>query len=755
MASGEVEEEGAEQAMTELLLGELGSEEAARWTARLAEDPDLQLARGELGDTVGLLQQSIEQLPVQPRSAAQRAALESAIAGEAAVEPSPEQQPAPPPTVDETSPEQHDDDDGTPVPLAPLINRYPGAVWLGTGVVAAAATLVLVVMSPDGQMVTVETEEASAETVVLQRQTAASAPVPPAAPVAEAAPVIVAAPPRAAAPSPPQAPPKRAARAMARKSAHRRPSAAPLRTAPPSYNRAPSEAPAGRRQARAKARAKAKAEPFMRFDSPASPAAAATPPVQQRAASAVVAEPTPKPLHAYERAQALLPDASDAGFVNAEAQPKSTFAADTDTASYALLRQTLKNGQRPAAGGVRVEEMLNYFDYGYPQPTGKHPIAIHTEVASAPWDPSRRLLRIGIQARNERVKRGRNLVVVVDSSGSMARPQRLPLLKESLGKLVGDLGRKDRIAIVAYSDMATVVLEPTEGHRHSTIRAALNGLTAGGSTNGSDALEVAYRLAERSLIPGANNRVLLATDGAFNRGATDQRSLTSMIQRLARSGVFLSVLGFGREAAGDATLENLANRGNGTYAFIDSRHEAHRALRHEASSTLVTVAKDVKFQLAFDPAVVRSYRRVGYHNRAMANAAFADDLEDGGELGAGVDVTVFYEVVLQPSASVAKGKRARDLATVHLRYKSPSGTSGRQLEAPVVDRGGVWEEASPQFRFAAAVAEFGMILNEVSGAPLASHGRVLEMAAGAMGEDPHGYRKQFLELVRLSRGVRP
>jgi Ca-activated chloride channel family protein len=433
------------------------------------------------------------------------------------------------------------------------------------------------------------------------------------------------------------------------------------------------------------------------------------------------------------------------GFVPARSQPLSTFAIDVDAASYSNVRRFLRDGVLPPAEAVRIEELVNYFDYDYPNPTGEHPFSITTEVAAAPWNPRHRLVHVGLQGRRMSTERlpPSNLVFLVDVSGSMQEPNKLPLVKESLRMLTAQLRRQDRVSIVLYAGDAGVALPSTPGAQRGTILRAIDAMSAGGGTNGAGGILAAYETARRHYIPGGNNRVILATDGDFNVGVSSDAELVRLIEREREDGISLTVLGFGTGNYQDAKMEQLADHGNGNYAYIDDIREARKALVEEMGGTLHTLAKDVKVQVEFDAARVESYRLVGYENRALAARDFRDDRKDAGELGAGHSVTALYEVVLRRGA-----RPGGSLATVHLRYKAPDGVHSRGFAATVADRAPT--RTSDDFRFAAAVAEWGMLLRGSSHRGSASYVGVLARARSARGADLQGHRAEFVNLVEAS-----
>ena len=466
---------------------------------------------------------------------------------------------------------------------------------------------------------------------------------------------------------------------------------------------------------------------------------------------------------------------TDNPFLRASQEQLSTFSSDVDTASYANLRRFINQNQLPPAAAVRIEEMINYFSYDYAQPSGRDPIGASMEIASAPWSPTHRLVRIGIKARDIDTRRRppSNLVFLIDVSGSMQPQERLPLIKNGLKMLVGSLTENDHVSIVVYAGASGVVLPYTSGNRKDLINAALDRLEAGGSTNGGAGIQLAYQLATANFIAGGVNRVILATDGDFNVGVTNQTELTRLIQDRAKSGVFLSVLGVGTDNLKDSTMERLADTGNGNYAYLDSLNEAYKVLVQQMGGTLVTVAKDVKLQVEFNPAVVEAYRLIGYENRLLANADFNNDRKDAGDMGAGHSVTALYEIVPKggaipgpdvdplkyqtPAAAPAPAAKDRngstETLTLKIRYKDPDGTESKLLSLPLTDREATFSKASVDFRFAASVAEFGMILRDSPYRGKASVGEVLENAQASRGQDRNGYRQEFIQLVQRSRSI--
>ena len=433
-------------------------------------------------------------------------------------------------------------------------------------------------------------------------------------------------------------------------------------------------------------------------------------------------------------------------FKNSKNEPVTTFAIDVDRASYANVRRFLTAGQVPPPDAVRIEEMINYFSYRYPQPASDVPFSVTTEVAGCPWNTQSRLLRIGIQGRNlDQWKMApNNLVFLIDVSGSMSPPQRLPLLKSAFRVLVDQLRVEDRVAIVVYAGAAGLVLPSTSGADKDKILEALDHLEAGGSTAGGAGIELAYEVASEHLIREGNNRVILATDGDFNVGVSSLDELEQLIERKRKTGINLSVLGVGDDNYHDANLELLADKGNGNYSYLDTLKEAEKVFKHELTGTLVTIAKDVKVQLEFDPAYVASYRQIGYENRALKNEDFDDDTKDAGELGAGHSVTALYEIT---PVSNARGS----VATLKLRYKEPNEETSKLIAASASDDGKSAFEASPDMQFAAAVAELGMLLRNSPHKGTASYADVLSLARIAQGEDLDGLREEFVRLAESAR----
>ena len=460
------------------------------------------------------------------------------------------------------------------------------------------------------------------------------------------------------------------------------------------------------------------------------------------------------------------------GFLAVKDNPLSTFSIDVDTASYSNVRRFLTQGSLPPKDAVRVEELINYFGYDYATPTGNQPFSLNSEVNAAPWNANHRLVHIGLQGK--RIERGkmppRNLVFLVDVSGSMSSPNKLPLLKRSLKELTATLTREDRISMVVYAGSTGLVLPPTRGSERTKILEALDRLEAGGSTNGGDGILLAYQTARAAMTKRGINRVILASDGDFNIGVTNQGDLVRLIEEQRKSGVFLTVLGFGMGNYKDSTLEKLADKGNGNYAYIDTIGEARKVLVKEAGGTLVTIAKDVKIQVELNPAQVSAYRLIGYENRLLRSEDFNDDTKDAGEIGAGHSVTALYEIVpagvAAPTAEVdalkyqspgapTAASASDELLTVKVRYKAPAAEQSRLLSFSVKDGGGSLDQASDNFRFSAAVAGFGMLLRDSTHKGSASWDSVSELAKGSVGRDVHGYRREFLGLVAAAQKLSP
>jgi Ca-activated chloride channel homolog len=449
-------------------------------------------------------------------------------------------------------------------------------------------------------------------------------------------------------------------------------------------------------------------------------------------------------------------------------KPLSTFSIDVDTASYSNVRRFLHQGQLPPKDAIRIEELINYFSFDYPQPRDGTPFSVTTAVAEAPWNPRHRLALIGLQGK--RIDAGRtpprNLVFLVDVSGSMQSPNKLPLVKSSLAMLARNLTAKDRMALVVYAGSSGLVLPSTRGDDTATILEALGRLQAGGSTNGAQGLRLAYQTARDAFIPGGINRVILATDGDFNVGVTNQGDLIRLIEESRESGVMLSVLGYGMGNLKDSTMEKLADKGNGNYAYIDTLAEAQKVLVEQAGGTLVTIAKDVKLQIEFNPKHVAAYRLIGYENRVLQDQDFNDDRKDAGDLGAGHSVTALYEIVpagvkidlpgidplrYQTPPAGGSADHSDELMAVKLRYKQPDAEASELRTFTVRAR----RDMAPELGFAAAVAEFGMVLRGSAFKGAASFAQARNLATRFKGSDPHGHRAEFIRLIGLAESLSP
>jgi Ca-activated chloride channel family protein len=457
-------------------------------------------------------------------------------------------------------------------------------------------------------------------------------------------------------------------------------------------------------------------------------------------------------------------------FLEASRAPLSTFSIDVDTASYSNTRRFLNEGQLPPRDAVRIEELVNYFSYDYPQPSGDSPFSVKAEVADCPWNTQHRLVQIGLQGKKISTEDmpPANLVFLVDVSGSMDEPHKLPLVKSGLRTLAEQLSSRDRVAVVTYAGSSGIVLQSTSGDRKNEIISAVEGLESGGSTNGGSGIKLAYQVAEQNFIRGGTNRVILATDGDFNVGVTGDEELVSLIEEKRRNGVSLSVLGFGTGNLNDSMMEKLADKGNGNYAYIDSESEARKALGEQAAGTLLTIAKDVKIQVEFNPRLVAGYRLIGYENRLLAAKDFNDDRKDAGEIGAGHTVTALYEIVpagqrienpgvdelkYARPAAVPQGTGESELMTVKLRYKEPDGDASKPLNVGVLDARTAFGNASADFKFAAAVAEFGMLLRGSRYKGQSSYGTAAELARASVGADLQGHRAEFVKLIESARSL--
>lgn len=456
-------------------------------------------------------------------------------------------------------------------------------------------------------------------------------------------------------------------------------------------------------------------------------------------------------------------------FLAATQNPLSTFSIDVDEAAYSNVRRYINNGSIPPAGAVRIEEMINYFDYAYPQPTNEDPFSVNTELSECPWNAQHRLVHIGLQGKEIPLQNlpNANIVFLIDVSGSMEEPNKLPLVKASMNLLADQLRADDKVAIVVYAGNAGLVLPATSGANKIAVKEAIDQLQAGGSTAGGEGIQLAYKVARENFIKGGNNRIILATDGDFNVGASSDDELVSMIEKERKSGIFLSVLGYGMGNYKDNKMQQLADKGNGNHSYIDNINEARKVLVSEFGSTLFTIAKDVKLQIEFNPAKVQAYRLIGYENRVLAAEDFNDDKKDAGELGSGHTVTALYEVIpagvksefitkvddlkYQPvknSNPVTSG--GDELMTIKLRYKKPDGDVSKLIVHPVTDAHIALANTSDNFRFSAAVASFGMLLRNSEFKQNASFQQVISLAKSAKGTDANGYRQEFINLVQAA-----
>lgn len=455
-------------------------------------------------------------------------------------------------------------------------------------------------------------------------------------------------------------------------------------------------------------------------------------------------------------------------FKSTASAPLSTFSVDVDRAAYANVRRFLNNGQLPPVDAVRIEEMVNYFAYNYPQPEGSDPFAVQTHLAVCPWNARHLMMKIGLKGREFDKSKlpPSNLVFLMDVSGSMDEPNKLPLLKASLRLLVNELRPSDRIAMVVYAGAAGLVLPSTPGNQKQTILDALDRLQAGGSTAGGAGLKLAYEVARQNFIAGGNNRIVLATDGDFNVGQSSNAEMERLVEKERQGGTAITVLGFGMGNYKDDRMEIIANKGNGNYAYIDNLQEAEKTLVKEFGGTLFTIAKDVKLQLEFNPARVAAYRLIGYENRLLNNEDFNNDQKDAGEIGAGHTVTALYEIVPvgAPDAARYAGQTdalkyqqvtrantdAQDWLTVKLRYKQPDGDTSRLMERPVTGTPEAFDRAHNDLQFAAGVAAFGMMLRNSPHKGSLTWNQVTQMTEQARGDDPEGYRAELVRLVKMA-----
>jgi len=457
------------------------------------------------------------------------------------------------------------------------------------------------------------------------------------------------------------------------------------------------------------------------------------------------------------------------GFHNPKDNPLSTFSIDVDAASYSNVRRFINNGELPPKDAVRIEEMINYFNYNLPAPTNNEPVAIHTELSTTPWNPQHRLLRIGLKARVVQTDKlpASNLVFLIDVSGSMASANKLPLVQSSLKMLVDQLRTQDKVAIVVYAGAAGLVLPSTAGSEKTKIKDAIERLDAGGSTAGGEGIRLAYQTAKQNFLKSGNNRVILATDGDFNVGASSDSDMEHLIEQERKSGVFLSVLGYGMGNYKDSKMETLADKGNGNYAYIDNITEARKTLVSEFGGTLFTVAKDVKLQLEFNPGKVAAYRLIGYENRMLNKEDFNNDQKDAGDMGAGHNVIALYEIIpagikdkftnsvdplkYQKNEKAVVNSTSADMLTIKFRYKEPNGSVSKMAQTTVYDKPQDFKNTSVDFRFATAVAEFGMLLRDSEFKQKSRYDEAINIARAAKGTDHKGYRAEFVKLAESAK----
>ena len=478
--------------------------------------------------------------------------------------------------------------------------------------------------------------------------------------------------------------------------------------------------------------------------------------------AAFPAVPPPQPFNTeeYERIY-------ENRFLDALTNPLSTFSIDVDTAAYANMRRFVRENRLPPKDAVRVEEVINYFDYDYPLPQGEHPFSIYMEMSGCPWNKAHNLIHIGLQGKSlpPEEQPPSNLVFLLDVSGSMSSPRKLPLLQTAFKLLVKELSEKDRVAIAVYAGAAGLVLPSTPAGEKQKIIEAIDKLQAGGSTAGGAGIQLAYKTAMENLIPEGNNRIILATDGDFNVGISSTSELVRMIEEKREKGVFLTILGFGTGNYKDHRMEQLADKGNGNYYYIDNLLEAKKVLINDIRGTLFTIAKDVKIQVEFNPAKIKAYRLVGYENRLLDKEDFADDTKDAGELGAGHSVTALYEVIpygseekipavdelkYQETKISPEAFKSPEAMTVRLRYKKPDGRKSLLIESALTNKVIPANKTSGMFKFAAAAAEFAMLLRNSEHKGDADFSSIMELAKAGKGADPHGYRAEFINLVELA-----
>ena len=470
----------------------------------------------------------------------------------------------------------------------------------------------------------------------------------------------------------------------------------------------------------------------------------------------------------YEESRETYKAIDESGFKSTAKDPVTTFSADVDKASYSNVRRMLNYGQKPHKDAVRIEELINYFDYNYAPPSegSKTPLNATTTLSSCPWNPDNYLLRVGLQAKKIDLAKAppSNIVFLIDTSGSMDEPNKMPLLKASFKLLLDNLRPEDRIAIVVYASQTGIALPSTPAKEKEKISKVIDDLVASGSTAGGAGLQTAYEVAEKNFLPKGNNRIILATDGDFNVGISSRDELQRLVEEKRNNGIYISVLGYGMGNYRDDMAETIANKGNGNYAYIDNLTEAKKVLVNEFGGTLYTVAKDVKLQLEFNPQYVKEYRLVGYENRTLANEDFEDDKKDAGEIGAGHTVTAFYELIPAKGATTdglryqkqVKEGFANELAFLKIRYKDPVVKDAKSVEesTPIPFSLTDLTQTDDDYRFAAAVAEWGMLLRNSKYKAKSSYKQVIDLAKNAIGKDEEGYRKEFIRLVELSEKIK-
>ena len=470
----------------------------------------------------------------------------------------------------------------------------------------------------------------------------------------------------------------------------------------------------------------------------------------------------------YEESRETYKAIDESGFKSTAKDPVTTFSADVDKASYSNVRRMLNYGQKPHKDAVRIEELINYFDYNYAPPSegSKTPLNATTTLSSCPWNPDNYLLRVGLQAKKIDLAKAppSNIVFLIDTSGSMDEPNKMPLLKASFKLLLDNLRPEDRIAIVVYASQTGIALPSTPAKEKEKISKVIDDLVASGSTAGRAGLQTAYEVAEKNFLPKGNNRIILATDGDFNVGISSRDELQRLVEEKRNNGIYISVLGYGMGNYRDDMAETIANKGNGNYAYIDNFTEAKKVLVNEFGGTLYTVAKDVKLQLEFNPQYVKEYRLVGYENRALANEDFEDDKKDAGEIGAGHTVTALYELIPAKGATTdglryqkqVKEGFANELAFLKIRYKDPVVKDAKSVEESIPIPFSLTDltQTDDDYRFAASVAEWGMLLRNSKYKAKSSYKQVIDLAKNAIGKDEEGYRKEFIRLVELSEKIK-